>query len=99
MITGRTVTPREAYDLGIVDGLFPPDELREKALDYVRRLSAGATKAIGNIKLAVDEGLELGLERGLERERELVEELFLSEDGREGLAAFTEKRRPAFRGA
>jgi enoyl-CoA hydratase/carnithine racemase len=99
MITGRTVTPAEAHRLGIVDAVFPADELHERTLEYATKLAAGATRAIGNIKLAVNVGFDDGLEHGLERERELIEELFLSEDGREGLAAFTEKRRPAFRGA
>jgi enoyl-CoA hydratase/carnithine racemase len=99
MITGRTVSPREARELGIVDALFPADEVQERTLEYVQRLAAGATKAIGNIKLAVHEGIDDGLERGLARERELVEELFLSDDGREGLAAFAEKRQPSFTGA
>jgi len=99
MITGRTVTPQEALALGLVERLFPADEVRERTLEYAQALAGGATKAIGNIKLAVHEGIEDGLERGLERERELVEELFLSADGREGLAAFAEKRRPAFTGA
>jgi enoyl-CoA hydratase/carnithine racemase len=98
MVTGRTVTPAEALELGIVNTVFPVDELHEKTLEYARTLSSGATKAIGNIKLAVHEGLSAGLELGLEREREHVEELFRSEDGREGIAAFTEKRKPVFSG-
>jgi enoyl-CoA hydratase/carnithine racemase len=99
MITGRTVTPLEAYELGLVDALFAPGELHERTLEYAGRLAAGARRAIGSIKLAVNEGIDDGLERGLRRERELVEELFLSNDGREGLAAFAEKRQPVFRGA
>jgi enoyl-CoA hydratase/carnithine racemase len=99
MITGRMVTPLEAYELGIVQAVFPGDQVREQTLEYAQKLAAGATKAIGNIKLAVNEGIGGGLDRGLARERELVEELFLSEDGREGVAAFSEKREPVFKGA
>jgi enoyl-CoA hydratase/carnithine racemase len=98
MVTGRTVKPAEALELGIVNTVFPADELREKTLEYARELVSGATKAIGNIKLAVHEGVAAGLEAGLERERKLVEELFSSEDGREGIAAFAEKRQPVFSG-
>jgi enoyl-CoA hydratase/carnithine racemase len=99
MITGRTLTPLEAYERGIVDAVFPADQLHEKTHAYAQKLATGATKAIGNIKLAVNEGIDDGLEQGLRRERELVEELFLSKDGQEGVAAFTEKRQPVFRGA
>jgi enoyl-CoA hydratase/carnithine racemase len=98
MVTGRTVTPPEALELGIVNTVFAADELREKTLAYARALASGATKAVGNIKLAVHEGLAGGLQAGLDRERELVEELFRSEDGREGIAAFAEKRKPVFSG-
>jgi enoyl-CoA hydratase/carnithine racemase len=98
MVTGRTVSPAEALELGIVNRVFGAGELREQTLAYARKLAAGATKAIGNIKLAVHEGLSAGLELGLERERVLIEELFRSEDGREGIAAFAEKRAPVFGG-
>jgi enoyl-CoA hydratase/carnithine racemase len=98
MITGRTLEPRDALGYGILDRLFPAEELHERTLEYARALAAGATKAVGNIKLAVHEGLAAGLERGLEREQELIEELFRSEDAREGIAAFGEKRKPAFGG-
>jgi enoyl-CoA hydratase/carnithine racemase len=98
MVTGRTVTPQEAHGCGILDRLFPAAELHERTIEYAVALAAGATKAIGNIKLAVHEGLALGLQRGLEREQELVEELFRSDDAQEGIAAFGEKRKPAFVG-
>ena len=98
MITGRTLTPVEALELGIVNAVYPADELRGKTLEYARALASGATKAIGNIKLAVHEGLAVGVDSGLEREQTLIEELFRSDDGREGISAFTEKRKPVFSG-
>ena len=99
MVTGRTVSPREAHELGIVNQLFPAEQLQEGTLEFARKLAAGATKAIGNIKLAVHRGIDVDLESGLAIERELVPELFRSEDGREGVAAFAEKRPAVFKGA
>jgi enoyl-CoA hydratase/carnithine racemase len=98
MITGRTVTPAEALELGIVNAVFSTEDVSSKTLEYAQRLAAGATRAIGSIKRAVHEGLAAGLEGGLEVERQLVQELFGSEDGREGIAAFAEKRPPVFVG-
>ncbi|MBV9604536.1 MAG: enoyl-CoA hydratase/isomerase family protein [Solirubrobacterales bacterium] len=96
MITGRRITPGQAHALGILDRLLPAKDAGAMTLEYARGLAGGAVEAIGAIKLAAVEGLELPLEDGLTRERELVAGLFRSRDAREGLSAFVEKREPAF---
>src|SRR5215217_1502672 len=96
MVTGRTISPSEAHELGILDRLFSADALEEETRKYAQKLAGGATEAIGSIKLAVYGGIERPLDEGLETERTLVEPLFDSEDAREGISAFMEKRRPEF---
>jgi enoyl-CoA hydratase/carnithine racemase len=96
MVTGRRLSPAEAHELGILDRLFPAERLAEETNKYAESLANGASQAIGSIKLAVHRGKEANLENGLEIERELVEELFRSEDAQEGLRAFLEKRKPEF---
>lgn len=98
MIQGKAVTPKEALDLGIVNRLFPPAELEARTMEYARKIAQGASFAIGRIKLAVNQGTELPLAQGLAFERQVIEEVFGSEDAREGIAAFTEKRAPVFKG-
>ena len=98
MVTGRTISPSEAHDLGILDQLFPADELEEETRTYAERLAGGASEAIGSIKLAVYGGIDRPLDEGLETERTLMEPLFDSEDAREGISAFMEKRKPEFGG-
>jgi len=96
LVTGRQIDPVEAHRLGIVSGLFASeDDFRA----HVDRLAAGPPLAIANIKRAVYEGIERPLGDGLALERELVEELFRSQDAGEGLTAFSEKRAPTFVGA
>jgi enoyl-CoA hydratase/carnithine racemase len=96
LLTGRQVTPDEALQLGLVNGLFADEEAFR---GHVDTLAAGPPLAVANIKRAVYEGLERPLEEGLALERELVAELFGSQDANEGLTAFSEKRRPTFTGA
>jgi enoyl-CoA hydratase/carnithine racemase len=96
MITGRRLSPPEAFELGILDRLFPADRLEEETLRYAEGLAAGAVGAIGSVKLAVHRGMNVPLAEGLEIERELVEPLFSSEEAKEGIGAFMEKRKPEF---
>jgi enoyl-CoA hydratase len=98
MLTSSTVQPAEALTRGIVDRLFPPEQLVEQSVDYVARLAKGPTLAIGNVKIATKIGADLPLEGALALEREAVWRLFMSEDAAEGLAAFAEKRSPNWTG-
>jgi len=61
-------------------------------------LAKGATRSIGLIKRAVQEGLEMPLPAGLALERELQNRLFVTKDAQEGLSAFIEKRKAQFKG-
>jgi enoyl-CoA hydratase/carnithine racemase len=98
MFTGRTVGPAEALSLGIVDRLFPAAELQGETMKYAGRLASGATLAIGRIKQAVMEGMDLPLDDALALERELMAPLFDTADAREGIGAFAEKRQATFTG-
>ena len=98
MVTGQPVNPQRALELGFVDKLFPADSLLEETMAYARRLATGATLAIGRIKQAVYEGMEVSLDEALALERDLMAPLFDTEDAQEGIAAFAEKRQPQYSG-
>jgi enoyl-CoA hydratase/carnithine racemase len=98
MLTGRSVTPQDALAAGIVDEVVPAAELLDKALDRARAYATGPTFAIGRIKQAVVQGFGMRLDEGQKLERQLLIELFKSEDAKEGVTAFTEKRKPSYKG-
>ncbi len=97
MITGSTLSASEALDTGLVNRVYPQEELMPRALEYARKLTEGAVRAIGLIKLAVNEGLEMPLTAGLTLERELQNRLFVTRDAQEGISAFLEKRPAQFK--
>ena len=100
MTTGATVSFEEAADLGLVNKVLDVDDFMAAVLEYAQQFvpPAKASKAVGMIKRAVHTGLEVGFEQGLALERELQQQLFQSEDAVEGLAAYSEKRKPQFKG-
>ena len=103
MVTGRTFDFDEAKSLGIVTEVWEADDrdaFLGKVLEYARRFTPPnmASKAVGNIKRAVQTGAELPFQDALAVERELQQLLFQSSDAKEGLTAYIEKRKAAFKG-
>ena len=99
LITGRTFSPQEALQMGLVAAVFEPAEGAERLAAVAQRFASGPALAQAAIKRCVHEGGQLSLDDGLALEAAEVERLFRSRDAREGLTAFAEKSRPEFAGA
>ncbi|MDX1623490.1 MAG: enoyl-CoA hydratase/isomerase family protein [Gemmatimonadota bacterium] len=103
MTTGANMDVDDAVELGIVNQAWDADsteEFLDEILDFARQFTTPgkAAMAVGHIKRACQSGAEVTLEQGLAIERELQAKLFASEDAKEGLNAFVEKRKPQFAG-
>ena len=103
MATGELFDFERALELGLVNRIFEADNAAsflEQVLTYARQFAAPerAALAVGLIKRSVQTGAEIPFESALALERELQQQLFQSEDAREGLSAYVEKRKPKFKG-
>lgn len=100
MVTGRTFGFEEARDLGLVSEVFASEDFDARVLEYARGFLPPhkASYAVGRIKRAVQSGLEMSFGDSLALERELQQQLFVSRDASEGLAAHVGKRPPRFEG-
>ncbi|MEO7664219.1 MAG: enoyl-CoA hydratase-related protein [Candidatus Limnocylindrales bacterium] len=98
VLTGRSIGAREAEAHGLVTRVVPDADVVEHALQLAAEIASMPPLAVIAAKEAVNRAEELPLEAGLEHERRLFYLLFSSEDQREGMAAFTEKRPPTWTG-
>jgi enoyl-CoA hydratase/carnithine racemase len=100
MATGELMSFERAETMGLVNKVLAKETFWNDVLAYARQFvpPTRASKAVGLIKRAVCSGLEVPFESGLAVERELQQQLFQSQDAKEGLAAYVEKRTPAFKG-
>jgi enoyl-CoA hydratase len=103
MAEGQTFEFERAHELGLVNRVVEAedrDDFLAKVLEYANRFTTPgkATKAVGLIKRSVQTGSELPFELALALERELQQQLFASEDAKEGIAAYVEKRPAVFKG-
>src|SRR5258708_5600854 len=105
MATGRLMSMDEAKACGLVHEVWGDAELKgrtfhDAVMDYARQFTPPhkASRAVGRMKRAVQSGAEAGFLEGLSIERELQQQLFQSDDAKEGIAANLEKRRPTVKG-
>jgi len=99
MMLGERLSGDEAAAIGLVDVVVAEGaEVLPAALELARTLAAGPTRTVGLLKRAVREGFGRPLEEGLAIEEAAVFELIETDDAREGLQAFLERRSPRFRG-
>ncbi|MDP3721905.1 MAG: enoyl-CoA hydratase-related protein [Candidatus Omnitrophota bacterium] len=96
ILTGELATAQEAHRLGLVNHLVPQDQVLKAARDLARKLAAKGAVAVAQSLRAIEEGLNRPLEEGLAKEAEAFRQVAASEDSREGVRAFLEKRQPQF---
>lgn len=100
MVKGETFSFERAKELGLVNEVLPNDGFWDHVVEYAKQFCPPnkASKAVGLIKRSVQSGRDLPFESALAIERELQQQLFESDDAREGIAAYVEKRTAEFKG-
>jgi enoyl-CoA hydratase/carnithine racemase len=98
ILTGRRMGAARARELGIVSEVVPSAELPAAATRWAAEIASAAPLALGAAKRAIDEGIARSLADGLKIEQERYQEVLVTDDRNEGLAAFIEKRPPSYKG-
>ncbi|WP_317208224.1 enoyl-CoA hydratase [Rhizobium halophilum] len=96
VLTGRMMDAAEAERAGLVARIVPPERLLDEAVEAAAKIASYSRAAVLMAKEAVGRSNELTLAEGLRYERRLFHSLFATEDQKEGMAAFVEKRKPNF---
>ncbi|MCV3768291.1 enoyl-CoA hydratase [Rhizobium sp. TRM95796] len=96
VLTGRMIDAAEAERIGLVARVVPAERLMEEALAAAEKIASFSTPSVMMAKESVNRAFETTLAEGLRFERRLFHSLFATEDQKEGMTAFVEKRKPAF---
>ena len=98
ILTGRPFSAKDAYDWGMVNRLCAPDTLMNEVMETARRIADNAPISVRQAKHAIHYGLQMDLASGMMLEIEAYNRMVPTEDRREGIASFNEKRKPVFKG-
>ena len=94
LYTARKVKAPEALAIGLVQGVYPVEQLMEEALKMAGRIAGNAPIAVRATKKAVNDGLQVDMDRAIEIEEALFGSCFETEDQQNAMGAFVEKRKP-----
>lgn len=97
MFLGDPITAEEALSLGLVNKVAASGEGMQAALEMAQKMAGYSLQALSRIKKSVNEGVDTSFDAGIEIEADLFAEVFATEDVKEGVAAFIEKRSPSFK--
>jgi len=97
IFTGEMIDAKKAYEFGIVNKVVPQDKLLDEAKEIARKIAKNGPLAVRSAKRLVEKGLETSLRNGEAMEMEAWANLFATEDQKEGMKAFLEKRKPEFK--
>ncbi|GGE61174.1 enoyl-CoA hydratase [Priestia taiwanensis] len=98
ILTARKITAQEAYEYKLIEYIVPHDELEKTALSICERIAKNGPLAIQQAKYAIQEGYGKHMDDALQVEAHAYEAIIYTNDRREGLRAFEEKRKPAYKG-
>lgn len=98
ILNGRMLSAQEALQFGLVNRVYPLEEYLGRALDLAQEIAVRAQLAVRQAKKTVNRAFETFLRDGIEAERSAFYLLFASQDQKEGMSAFVEKRKPVWRG-
>jgi len=98
ILTGDMIDAKEAERVGLVNKVVLPDKLESATKELASKLAMKGQVAIKFIKDAINKGLKTNIKMGMAYEAELCSMLFTTEDQKEGMTAFLEKRKPVFKG-
>lgn len=97
IFTGEIIKADEAFKIGLINHLVEPDQLMEKAMDMANKIAKNAQLAVRYSKTAINKNFEVDIDTGMEIEKNLFALCFSSEDQKEGMGAFLEKRKAEFK--
>ncbi len=98
LLTGESISAREAFEIGLVNQVISPQELAAEAQSLAKTMATKGPIALRYIKEAVNKGMDLTLEQGLRLEADLYFILHTTADRTEGITSFLAKRPPRFQG-
>lgn len=96
IFTGNIISAKEAKEIGLVNHVVEPEKLMETALEMAKKIASNAQLAVAYSKEAIERGYQTDISTAIEIEANLFGLCFATEDQKEGMSAFLEKRKPTF---
>ncbi len=98
-MTGEMIDAQQAKELGLVAKVFPADQLIEETMKAAKLIATRSQGVLRSLKQVINRGVDIDLKNGCALEAEAFGLCFASQDAKEGVSAFLEKRKPEFKGS